>query len=170
MSKGNAALQQAVTLIQRLVKARNELAREVKFTEEQKNDVLGIFGAPGLRRMQPVRGKALPRRRGKAGESPDSPGTGVWLERRKALEKGKLNLALADAEKAIALSPSHWVGYYVRGRVRLERGNSDALADLTRAAQLTDRKDADVLHVLADALYRSGNLEEAIIVQHGPSS
>ncbi len=84
---------------------------------------------------------------------------------RQALEHGKLTVALAEAEKAIALSPAYSVGYYVRGRVRLERGMDGALTDFLKAADLTQRKDADVLHALADALHRGGRLKEALTVQ-----
>jgi tetratricopeptide (TPR) repeat protein len=84
---------------------------------------------------------------------------------RQALERGKLTVALAEAEKAIALSPSYAGGYFVRGRVRLERGSDGALSDLTKAAELSQRNDADVLHHLADALHRAGRLQDALVAQ-----
>ncbi len=49
--------------------------------------------------------------------------------------------------------------------MRLERGDKEALADLAKAAELSARKDADVLHALADALFRAGRLKEALIAQ-----
>ena len=82
-----------------------------------------------------------------------------------AVDQGKLNVALPLAEKAIILSPRYARGYYVRGRVRLERGLAGDLEDLTKAAELSDRKDASALHALADALYRHGKVKEAVVVQ-----
>ncbi len=82
-----------------------------------------------------------------------------------ALQSGRLGKALADADQAIALSPQEGRGFYVRGRVRLERGGQGALADLERAAALTCRHDADVLHWLAAALSQAGRLAEALATQ-----
>jgi tetratricopeptide (TPR) repeat protein len=81
------------------------------------------------------------------------------------LEKGRLTQALADAERAILLSPDEMRGYYVRGRVRLERGTNGALADLERAAVLGKRKDASVLHWLATALFQASRCPEALATQ-----
>ncbi len=77
------------------------------------------------------------------------------------LEKGRLAKALADAERAVALSPKEARGYYVRGRARLERGQDGAAADLQKAAELSDGKDALALHWLARALFDAGRREEA---------
>jgi tetratricopeptide (TPR) repeat protein len=93
------------------------------------------------------------------------PGPAFALGGRLALENGKLSKALADAEQAIQRSPRDAGGWYVRGRVRLERGDKDVLADLTKAAELSARKDADILHALADALFRAGRIEQALTVQ-----
>jgi tetratricopeptide (TPR) repeat protein/transglutaminase-like putative cysteine protease len=82
-----------------------------------------------------------------------------------ALEHGRLTKALADADRAVALSPSEARGYLVRGRVRLERGADGALADLTRAVELSARKDATALHWLAAAEYRAGQVAEALAAQ-----
>ncbi len=84
-----------------------------------------------------------------------------WL----ALEKGQLSKALADAEHAIALPGADARAYLVRGRVRLERGDGTALDDLTRAAELSERKDATVLHWLAAAQAQAGRLAEAVQTQ-----
>jgi len=82
-----------------------------------------------------------------------------------ALEKGRLTKACADADQAIALSPDDARGYYVRGRIALERGSDKALSDLERAAKLSERKDAAVLHWLARALAQDGRKDEAIKTQ-----
>lgn len=82
-----------------------------------------------------------------------------------ALDRGRLGKALPDAEKAVALSPKEARGYYVRGRVRLERGQEGALADLSRAAELNGRKDAMMLHWLAAALAKAGARAEALTAQ-----
>src|SRR5262249_41805899 len=59
----------------------------------------------------------------------------AWLQ----VDKGRLARALADAEKAIQLSPKDPRGYYVRGRVRLERASEGALADLEKGVTLSLR-------------------------------
>src|SRR5262249_25158429 len=82
-----------------------------------------------------------------------------------AVEKGRLTKALTDAEKAVALCPNEGRGYYVRGRVRLERGKEGALADLEKAARLTKRKDGRVLHWLAAAQAEMGQAQEALATQ-----
>jgi tetratricopeptide (TPR) repeat protein len=92
-------------------------------------------------------------------------GPALGLRGRLALGKGRLARALADGERAVALCPREAVGYYVRGRVRLERGATGALDDLGKAVELSGRRDADMLHAWADALYRAGRTEEAVKAQ-----
>ncbi|MBY0525291.1 MAG: DUF3857 domain-containing protein [Gemmataceae bacterium] len=82
-----------------------------------------------------------------------------------ALDKGRLGRALADAARAITLSPKDSRGYFVRGRVRLERGDKEALADLAKAAELGERKDGVVLHWLATALAQAGRKADALAAQ-----
>jgi tetratricopeptide (TPR) repeat protein len=92
-------------------------------------------------------------------------GPALALRGRLALERGKLTPALADAERAIELSPRDPLGYLVRGRVRLERKTAGALADLEKAAELCGRKDADVLQALAEALADARRFDDAIAAQ-----
>jgi tetratricopeptide (TPR) repeat protein/transglutaminase-like putative cysteine protease len=92
-------------------------------------------------------------------------GPALALRGEVALDRGRLVRALADAEQAIRLAPREPAGYYVRGRVRLERGSGDALADLEKAATLGGRKDAAVLHWFAAALSQAGRAAEALTVQ-----
>ena len=82
-----------------------------------------------------------------------------------ALERGRLVKASADAERAVTLSPKEARGYFVRGRTRLERGHDGALADLSRAAALSGRKDGTMLHWLATALDKAGARAEALAAQ-----
>jgi tetratricopeptide (TPR) repeat protein len=82
-----------------------------------------------------------------------------------ALERGRLSAALADAEKAIALSANEAVAYQVRGRVRLERAAAGALEDLQKAAELNGRRDAVTLHWLAAAQFRLGRIADAVATQ-----
>jgi tetratricopeptide (TPR) repeat protein len=82
-----------------------------------------------------------------------------------ALEKGRLSKAGEDAERAIHLTSQEPRGYYVRGRVRLEREQKGALDDLTRAAQLSRRRDAAILHWLAAAQFHAGKTEEAVATE-----
>jgi tetratricopeptide (TPR) repeat protein len=92
-------------------------------------------------------------------------GPALALRGRLALERGKLTPALADAERALAVSPRDPDGYYVRGRVRLERNAPGALEDLRKAAELSGRQGADVLQALAEALSRAGRTAEALETQ-----
>jgi tetratricopeptide (TPR) repeat protein len=82
-----------------------------------------------------------------------------------SLEQGRLGKALADADRATVLSPREARGYYVRGRVRLERLDREALADLTRAAELSGRKDGVILHWLAAAQFQAGQRDRALATQ-----
>jgi tetratricopeptide (TPR) repeat protein len=82
-----------------------------------------------------------------------------------ALEKGRLTKAAEEAERATRLSPKEARGFYVRGRVRLERGDSGALDDLVLAAKGSRRHDPAILHWLAAAMFRAGKSQEAIATQ-----
>jgi tetratricopeptide (TPR) repeat protein len=82
-----------------------------------------------------------------------------------ALERGRLGKALADAERAVALGPADARAFLVRGRVRLERLERDALADLLRAAELSRRGDGVILHWLAAAQFQAGQREQALQTQ-----
>lgn len=94
-----------------------------------------------------------------------APGPAFALRGRLAADTGKLARAAFDSAKAIELSPLDGQGYYVRGRVRLERGEATAFDDLELAAELTNWQDADVLHGLADGLFRAGKLDGAMLLQ-----
>ncbi|MBI1916546.1 MAG: tetratricopeptide repeat protein, partial [Planctomycetes bacterium] len=76
------------------------------------------------------------------------------------LERGRLTQALVEAERAIVLSPEEASGWYVRGRVRLERAAAGTLPDLHKAAGLSGRKDADILQALAEAQFQGGQAEQ----------
>ena len=81
------------------------------------------------------------------------------------LERGRLTKALADADRALQLDPWEARAYFVRGRVRLERADADALADLDRAALLTRRQDGTLLHWLAAAEFHAGEHALALATQ-----
>jgi tetratricopeptide (TPR) repeat protein len=89
-------------------------------------------------------------------------GPAYGLRGRLQLERGKLARALKDAECAIELSPREANGFYVRGRVRQERGTQGALADLLTAAELSGRQDGGILHGLSEALAAAGRKDEAL--------
>jgi tetratricopeptide (TPR) repeat protein len=91
------------------------------------------------------------------------PGSAFALRARIAVNRGRLTEALADADKAIRLSPDDGGGFYVRGRV--ERNEKTALDDLQTAARLSGRTDAEILHWLASGLFQAGKLQEAIDCQ-----
>jgi tetratricopeptide (TPR) repeat protein len=92
-------------------------------------------------------------------------GPAFALRGQMALERGRLSAALEDAEKAVQAAPQDAFGYLVRGRVRLERTDPRALADLIKAGELTQRKDGRVLHWLAAALFQAGRRAEALTAQ-----
>jgi tetratricopeptide (TPR) repeat protein len=73
------------------------------------------------------------------------------------LERGRLRDALPLTEKAIRLSPQDARGWYVRGKVRLERMAIGAIADLQKAAELSGNKDAEILQALAEARQAAGS-------------
>jgi tetratricopeptide (TPR) repeat protein len=81
------------------------------------------------------------------------------------LERGRLSKALTDADRALRLDPWEARAYFVRGRVRLERADADALADLDRAALLTRRQDGTLLHWLAAAEFHAGEHALALATQ-----
>jgi tetratricopeptide (TPR) repeat protein/transglutaminase-like putative cysteine protease len=89
-------------------------------------------------------------------------GPAYGLRARLELERGKLARALADAEKALTLSPRDASGHYVRGRVRQERGQAGALGEMEKAAELSGRQDAGILHGLSECLAAAGRLEDAL--------
>ena len=82
------------------------------------------------------------------------------------LEQGKTVLALAEADRALALAAADGRAHLVRGRGRLQRGNlSGALTDLEQARLLSSAKDAQVLHWLAAAQFQSGRRNKALLTQ-----
>ncbi len=93
------------------------------------------------------------------------PGIALGLRARQWLDQGKLSRALAEADRAIQASPKQANGYYVRGRVLLERGQKEALDVLRKAVELSGSSDADVLQGLAEALAQAGKYAEAVVVQ-----
>ena len=93
-------------------------------------------------------------------------GPAYALRARAELGKGRLTAALADAERAVKLSPRDAAGYTIRGLVHMERADLPAaLADLEKAGKLTAAPNAEVLHAWASVLHSSGRLTEAINVQ-----
>jgi tetratricopeptide (TPR) repeat protein len=83
------------------------------------------------------------------------------LRARSWLDAGKTEAALADAERAVALSPSDAGGYFWRGRCFDKLGEHDkALANYRRAATL-EPESVDLLFVFAQALTDHGDASEA---------
>jgi tetratricopeptide (TPR) repeat protein len=158
-------LKEAISLARRAVQRRDELM--AMLTDEQKYEarvVLGCLACVEALRQAGVPSGVAEERLAKLSAGAKLGPLCAWSARQ-ALDRGKLTVAVAEAERAIALTPACAGGYYVRGRVRLERGADGAVADLTRAAELSHKKDADVLHALADALHRSGRLQDALTAQ-----
>jgi tetratricopeptide (TPR) repeat protein/transglutaminase-like putative cysteine protease len=83
-----------------------------------------------------------------------------------ALDRGRITAALSDSELAVQLAPQDSLGYFVRGRVKLERADTrGAMDDLAKAGELTRRKDGRVLHWLAAALFQAGRRADALSTQ-----
>jgi tetratricopeptide (TPR) repeat protein len=78
------------------------------------------------------------------------------------MKRGQFSRALRDAEAAISLSPNEASGYHARGHVRSEQSPAAGVKDLERAAQLSGRRDASVLHDLATAYFAMGRKTEAL--------
>ncbi len=82
------------------------------------------------------------------------------------IENGKLREAAKDVTKAIQLRPTEPLGHLAKGRLLFERGDTKAAIEvLSKAEKLTNRKDAEVLHWLAAALFADNRVVGAIITQ-----
>ncbi len=166
IDKPSVGLRRAMDRAKALLKRREELARHVTIPAGQEAayapavDAL-VCAEEAYRNHEPAaRIDALLEKATKPALGP-----ALALRGRLALERGKLTPALADATRAIELGPRDPLGYYVRGRVRLERKVAGALADLEKAAELSGRKDADVLQALAETLAGEKRFDDAIAAQ-----
>jgi tetratricopeptide (TPR) repeat protein len=81
------------------------------------------------------------------------------------IDRGQLSKALAFADKAIRQAPRDARGWYVRGRIRVERDQREGLADLRKAVELTAESNAQMLHWLATALIREKQIDSARAIQ-----
>jgi tetratricopeptide (TPR) repeat protein len=170
LDKRSPELASACEHVLRLLKRREELAKQqaapagkeadwadaldrVVCAEDALDDGAAPDAATGL--LEPIFAKNL------------EMGAAFALRGRIALGRGRLTAALADAERAVKLTPTAAGGYYVRGLVRQERTDlPGALADLEKAGKLTESRNADVLHAWATVLHSSGRLAEALDAQH----
>lgn len=148
-----------------LIQRRDELAKRSGIKTDEGLQALGYIVCAEELLSDPKNRELVDALLGKAFAAKVEIGPALALRGRLALEQGKLTKALADAERAVALSPNEAAGYFVRGRVRLERQQEGALADLEKAATLSGRQDAELLHTLADALFRLGRVQEALQTQ-----
>jgi tetratricopeptide (TPR) repeat protein/transglutaminase-like putative cysteine protease len=161
-------LRQACAVATALARRRDAIVKEIKIPEDKAN--AWHRAIEGLVCAEQAHADGLPVMRVEALLTAAFK-DGVELGQARALrgllslEKGLLTKALADAERAVVLSPNEARGYYVRGRVRFERGRAGALDDLTRAAELSQRKDGTILHWLAAALFHGGRKDEALTTQ-----
>jgi tetratricopeptide (TPR) repeat protein len=159
------ALKKTVARAKALIQRRDELARQCNVHSSEGVQALG-YTACAEEALAEGRSRAIvDALLGLAFAEDGEVGPALALRARLTLDQGKLTKALADAERAIKMSPDYALGYFVRGRVRLERESDGALADLEKAAALSGRKDAAILHTLADALFRLGRVEEALKTQ-----
>ena len=159
-----ASLQAARERTKALVARREALLKDAGVTREKRGPWLTavdccVCGEEALRQRRPLSEvEALVAKAAGAGKEL---GCVYGLKGLLALGKGRLREALAAAEKAVVLSPREASGWYVRGRVRLERAAPGALADLQKAAELSQRQDADVLQALAEAQWQARQREPA---------
>jgi tetratricopeptide (TPR) repeat protein len=163
-----AALRQASAAARRLLQRRAELGKLVAVPAGKEGD--WSLALDALACAEALRAEGQPAERVEAVLRPAlaaglALGPAHALRGRLALARGQLAKALADGEEAVRLCPREAGGYYVRGRVRLERNELGALGDLEKAAELCGRKDADVLAALAEGLARAGRLADALGVQ-----
>jgi tetratricopeptide (TPR) repeat protein len=166
--KDTPGLREVMGRVQTLVSRREQLSKEIKPAQDKKAQTLAAlnpFLCADLAYRDPAtRGEAA-RLLGGSFKEGALLGPAFALRGLLHLEKGNLKAALADAQKALTLKPVDARAYYVRGRVRLERGEAGALGDLERAATLTRREDGVILHWLAGALFEAGRFEDALTVQ-----
>jgi tetratricopeptide (TPR) repeat protein len=153
-----ADLRDACADARRVLRRRDEVARAGKWPA----DVADAVACAEYARAAGRPAERVARLLAPALRSEPAPGPAYALRARLALDSGKLARAAADAAKAVEAAPGEPWGYYVRGRVRLERGAAGAQEDLKRAAELTGWSDGDVLHAYADALYRGGAAGKAL--------
>jgi tetratricopeptide (TPR) repeat protein len=142
-----------------LLARRKALDRLVKIPNGKEPEYAAALDALALAEEAKGRGKPFAALLAVALKQEVGPAYG--LRARTELERGRLRQALADANKAIDLSPQDAHGYYARGRVREEREQAGGLDDLRKAAELSARRDADVLFALSQALLRAGKKAEA---------
>jgi tetratricopeptide (TPR) repeat protein len=155
-------LRRAAERARRVLERRAQLGKELPAPRGKEKEWGLALDAVACAEAIPSRAEALVARA--LGQGMEA-GPALALRGRLYLEHGRLGLALADAERAVTLSPRYATGYFVRGRVRLERTTPGALADLAKAAELSNRGDPDVLHALAEALFREGRIQEALAAQ-----
>jgi tetratricopeptide (TPR) repeat protein len=168
VEKSTAELKATCELVRALVQRRDELSRESPPPEGKQTAWVEALGYVVCAEQLLRDGKSeteVDRLANLAGRIKSDLGPVCALRARLDLDRGRLARALDQAEKAIRLTPSQPGGYYVRGRVRLERANAGALADLEKAAELSKQDDPDVLAALATALAQAGRLPEAVAAQ-----
>jgi tetratricopeptide (TPR) repeat protein len=168
MEKPPAELRQAADRARAVLTRRERLAKDLaapKGKEQQWARVLDACACAEEARAAEESAACVEELVSRALEGGVEVGPALALRGRLSLDRGRLSAALADAERGIRLSPARPEGYFVRGRVRLERTAPGALDDLAKAAQLSGRTDAEILHALADALFQAGRKAEAVAAQ-----
>jgi tetratricopeptide (TPR) repeat protein len=157
--KASGTLKQVIEAGKALLARRKALDKRVTIPNGKESEYAAALDALALAEDAKGRGKPFAALLEKALKVEVGPAYG--LRGRVEVERGRLRQALADANKAIALSPKDANGYYVRGRVREEREQDGGLDDLRKAAELSAKQDADVLFALSQALLRAGEKTEA---------
>jgi tetratricopeptide (TPR) repeat protein/transglutaminase-like putative cysteine protease len=167
-AKATPGLSQACTLVEQLSERRKALVKRARLSKNKAaswGKAVDAVVCAEYARDQGRPAKEVAKLLARALGSGVDLGPAYSLRGLLALERGRLSKALEDARKALALDRQDARAYYVRGRVRYERKAAGALADLKRAAELTRRKDAVVLHALAAALHRARRFQDALTAQ-----
>lgn len=168
LGETSSSLREAEALLSNLEKRRDELVSQVPESGAHAMRVGGAAAAVACAEYLRQLGRPVAEieRLVSAAINADVPlGSAYALRGLLLLERGRLRQALADAERATALSPRCAQAFCLRGRVRLERGDYGALGDLLRAADLSQQRDAGILHWLAAAQFAIGHRTQALEIQ-----
>jgi tetratricopeptide (TPR) repeat protein len=163
-----AGLREAVSLTKRLEQRRRDVIASTKIPagkQDVYNEAAGRFGCAEYAWREGRPATEIETLLGPVLADGLGLGPAYGLRGLLALEHGRLTRALTDADRAIVLNPQEMLAFLVRGRVRLERGTDGAVADLTKAVELSGRHDAMALHWLAAAQLRAGKRAEALAAQ-----
>jgi tetratricopeptide (TPR) repeat protein len=154
-------LAKAVALVISLCQRRNLLRREMKESAAGIDKAIDLLVCAEHERREGITPQRVESLVKSALTAYPGFGPAHGLQALLHLEHGRLSDALSCAEQAVALAPWDARGHYVRGRVQLERGQSDALEELGEATTRALPADPELLTWYATALQRAGKTDLA---------